>query len=63
MCASFFETNGDVEQVWHAKIERRAKESDKLNDSIPFQEAWPRISDVIYKSPKTNGSGTLPANR
>ena len=37
------ESLADVESAWHAEIERRANESDKLNDSIPFQEAWPRI--------------------
>ncbi len=52
-----------IEAAWRAEIDRRANESDKLNDSIPFQEAWSRIADVIYKLPKKNGSGTLPANR
>jgi hypothetical protein len=33
-----------IEAAWHAEIERRAALSDLNNDSIPFEEAWPRIA-------------------
>jgi hypothetical protein len=34
----------DVEAAWHVEIKRRAAASDTLSDSVPFEDAWARIS-------------------